>query len=106
MSKGKVYIGTSGWNFDSWLGDFYPRDLKKADLLTEYARHFGSDCLGIGVSTWSVCRTSSPLSPGNTAIPSSFAIKAGYAKTSTSYWRPTTARSVFTTTSTTSRLSV
>jgi len=42
MNKGKVYIGTSGWNFDSWLGDFYPRDTRKADLLTEYARHFGS----------------------------------------------------------------
>ena len=42
MNKGKVYIGTSGWNFDSWLGDFYPLDTRKADLLTEYARHFCS----------------------------------------------------------------
>lgn len=42
MRKGQVHVGTSGWNFDSWAGDFYPDGLRKSDLLPEYARHFST----------------------------------------------------------------
>lgn len=42
MSEGQVHVGTSGWNFDSWAGDFYPEGLRKSDLLPEYARHFST----------------------------------------------------------------
>ena len=42
MRKGQVHVGTSGWNFDSWAGDFYPEGLRKSDLLPEYARRFST----------------------------------------------------------------
>ncbi|NMT63878.1 DUF72 domain-containing protein [Marinobacter orientalis] len=41
MSKnGGIRIGTSGWNFDSWRGSFYPEGLGAEGLLQEYARSF------------------------------------------------------------------
>ncbi|PXX90797.1 DUF72 domain-containing protein [Marinobacter vulgaris] len=41
MSKsGGIRIGTSGWNFDSWRGSFYPQGLGVKDLLHEYASSF------------------------------------------------------------------
>lgn len=42
MSKGKIYIGTSGWNYKGWKDLFYPRDVKQADLLRKYAESFAS----------------------------------------------------------------
>ena len=34
------YIGTSGWHYDDWRGQFYPEKLPKAQWLEFYARHF------------------------------------------------------------------
>lgn len=42
MSKGTVYIGTSGWTYDSWEGRFYPDDLKKKDRLAYCGKRFGA----------------------------------------------------------------
>lgn len=39
---GKVYIGTSGFLYSHWIGDFYPTDLKRDDFLTFYAHHFNT----------------------------------------------------------------
>ena len=37
----RAYIGTSGWNYKHWSnGVFYPKDLKPADWLQFFARHF------------------------------------------------------------------
>jgi uncharacterized protein YecE (DUF72 family) len=36
----EVYIGTSGWHYDSWRGPFFPADVKKKDHLRFYAKHF------------------------------------------------------------------
>jgi len=37
----KAYIGTSGWNYKHWWnGEFYPKDVKPADWLKFFARHF------------------------------------------------------------------
>ncbi|HEU4754173.1 MAG TPA: DUF72 domain-containing protein [Armatimonadota bacterium] len=33
-------IGTSGFSYDDWKGHFYPPDIKRADMLTYYARRF------------------------------------------------------------------
>ena len=33
-------VGTSGWNYRHWTGDFYPPDLKQRDWFSYYARHF------------------------------------------------------------------
>ncbi|WP_166254710.1 DUF72 domain-containing protein [Marinobacter salicampi] len=42
MHQGQVFVGTSGWNFKSWEGDFYPDRMPGKELLPEYARHFRS----------------------------------------------------------------
>jgi uncharacterized protein YecE (DUF72 family) len=35
-----IWIGTSGWQYDSWRGRFYPKDLPKARWLEFYADRF------------------------------------------------------------------
>ncbi|MCW8196386.1 DUF72 domain-containing protein [Proteobacteria bacterium 005FR1] len=43
MGKGRIHIGTSGWNYDSWKGgNFYPEGVRDRDLLREYTRHFST----------------------------------------------------------------
>lgn len=37
-----VHIGTSGWNYDHWLGTFYPEDLKSGELFDFYQSRFGT----------------------------------------------------------------
>jgi uncharacterized protein YecE (DUF72 family) len=36
----EVLIGTQGWNYDAWIGPFYPPGARPADLLGIYARAF------------------------------------------------------------------
>jgi uncharacterized protein YecE (DUF72 family) len=36
----EVLIGTQGWNYDAWIGPFYPPGSRPADLLGIYARAF------------------------------------------------------------------
>jgi uncharacterized protein YecE (DUF72 family) len=33
-------VGTQGWNYDAWIGPFYPEGTRAADFLTIYARAF------------------------------------------------------------------
>ena len=33
-------VGTQGWNYDAWVGPFYPLGTRPADFLTVYARAF------------------------------------------------------------------
>lgn len=40
MKRGKLYIGTSGWNYGHWRGPFYPEDLPQSRWLDFYSRHF------------------------------------------------------------------
>lgn len=35
-----IYIGTSGFSYDDWVGRYYPEDLKKTEWLTFYAHEF------------------------------------------------------------------
>jgi uncharacterized protein YecE (DUF72 family) len=37
---GRIRIGTQGWNYDAWVGPFYPAGTRPADYLTVYARGF------------------------------------------------------------------
>ncbi len=37
-----IYIGTQGWNYDAWIGSFYPPDTRAADFLSVYSRAFDS----------------------------------------------------------------
>lgn len=38
--KGRVFIGTSGWDYEQWEGVFYPVSLKKKARFAHYATHF------------------------------------------------------------------
>jgi len=41
MGKGKVFIGTSGWNYPHWgKGVFYPLEVKQKEWLSYYSQHF------------------------------------------------------------------
>jgi uncharacterized protein YecE (DUF72 family) len=37
-----IRVGTQGWNYDAWVGPFYPEGTRPADFLTVYARAFDS----------------------------------------------------------------
>lgn len=36
----KIRIGTSGYSFEDWRGEFYPADIQKGKMLDFYAQHF------------------------------------------------------------------
>ncbi len=36
MKKGKIYIGTSGWNYKHWVNEFYPEDISQKEWLPFY----------------------------------------------------------------------
>ena len=38
--QGKIFIGTSGWNYKHWVGIFYPAGIKPAQQLAFYLKHF------------------------------------------------------------------
>ncbi len=42
MANAHIHIGTSGWNYDDWIGRFYPGDIKNHELLSEYAKTFST----------------------------------------------------------------
>ena len=35
-----IRLGTQGWNYDAWVGPFYPVDTRSPDYLTVYSRAF------------------------------------------------------------------
>lgn len=37
-----LYVGTSGFAYKEWKPEFYPADLKNADMLAYFSRHFSS----------------------------------------------------------------
>ena len=39
---GRLYLGTSGFAYPEWKGDFYPPEIKADAMLAYYAQHFSS----------------------------------------------------------------
>jgi uncharacterized protein YecE (DUF72 family) len=39
---GRLHVGTSGWHYAAWRGDFYPADLPADGMLAWYCRHFAA----------------------------------------------------------------
>jgi uncharacterized protein YecE (DUF72 family) len=37
-----IHVGTSGWNYDGWKGNFYPEKLSGERMLEAYAEHFAT----------------------------------------------------------------
>lgn len=42
-----LYIGTSGFSYDDWIGEFYPDNLERKDWLRFYAKHFNTTELNV-----------------------------------------------------------
>ncbi len=40
MEQRKIYIGTSGWHYKHWMGNFYPPGLKSKDFTSYFLRFF------------------------------------------------------------------
>ena len=40
--KPRIHIGTQGWNYDAWVGPFFPDGTRPADFLSVYSRAFSS----------------------------------------------------------------
>lgn len=38
----RLYIGTSGWNYNHWRGVFYPRQMPQSRWLEHYCSQFGT----------------------------------------------------------------
>ncbi len=38
----KLHIGTQGWNYEAWVGPFYPTETRPVDYLSIYSRAFAS----------------------------------------------------------------
>lgn len=36
----RIHIGTQGWNYDAWVGPFYPPETRSTDFLAIYSRAF------------------------------------------------------------------
>lgn len=36
----RIHVGTQGWNYDAWIGPFYPVNTRPADFLSVYSRAF------------------------------------------------------------------
>lgn len=50
---GRIRVGTSGWSYDDWRGDFYPSDLAKGDELRHAATVF--ETVEINRTFYSLC---------------------------------------------------
>ena len=35
-----IYLGTSGWSYNHWIGKFYPENMDRREWLSFYAKHF------------------------------------------------------------------
>ena len=42
MTTNEILIGTSGYDYPEWKGEFYPQDLKRKDFLQYYATQFNA----------------------------------------------------------------
>jgi uncharacterized protein YecE (DUF72 family) len=42
MSPCEIHIGTQGWNYDGWVGPFYPPGTRAGDYLDLYAKAFST----------------------------------------------------------------
>jgi uncharacterized protein YecE (DUF72 family) len=40
MLMTRIHVGTSGWHYKHWLGNFYPPDLEPSKMLPHYLRSF------------------------------------------------------------------
>jgi uncharacterized protein YecE (DUF72 family) len=42
LTEKRFHIGTMGWSYDFWVGNFYPSGTEPQDFLVEYSKHFST----------------------------------------------------------------
>jgi uncharacterized protein YecE (DUF72 family) len=51
---GEILIGTSGFSFDDWIGEVYPENIKKHEMLPYYERVLGFKALEVNYTYYSM----------------------------------------------------
>jgi len=51
---GEIFIGTSGFSFDDWIGPVYPDQIKKPDMLPYYERVLGFNALEVNYTYYTM----------------------------------------------------
>ncbi len=63
-----IYIGTSGFSYDDWVGPYYPANLDKKEWLSFYAREFNTTELNFTYyrlpNPWTLARMADKVPPG------------------------------------------
>jgi len=72
-----IRIGTSGWSYDDWIGNFYPEQTKKVDFLASYARRFST--VEIDSSFYGIPRVST-VEKWYDSVPDDFKFSAKFPK--------------------------
>ena len=80
MASGKVYVGTAGFSYRDWLGNFYPQFCPPADFLRCYAMTFSTVELD---STFYRIPTSQMLDKWSQTTPTGFRFAAKFPRTVT-----------------------
>lgn len=66
--KASIYIGTSGWHYNHWIGKFYPKDIKGFYELKYHSEHFNTvenNSSFYHISKKSTYKTWDKMSPDN-----------------------------------------
>jgi len=75
MKNGRIYIGTSGWNYPHWRGSFYPQQLPQ----TQWLRYYGERLQSVEINnTFYQLPERSALEQWKASVPDRFrfAVKA------------------------------
>jgi uncharacterized protein YecE (DUF72 family) len=74
---GEILIGTSGFSFDDWIGEAYPSNIKKQEMLPYYEKEFGFSALEVNYTYYSMpSRKTMESFAGRTSSNFSFVVKA------------------------------
>ena len=72
-TRGRLYAGTSGFSYPTWVGGFYPAGTRSGELLGAYARHFDAVELN---NTFYQFPTEARVTAWRTATPDGFRFTA------------------------------
>jgi len=76
----RIYVGTSGYSYDDWVGPFYPADLGKREFLSYYGQVF--DSVEVNYTYYRMPNPATLRAMGNkVGSDFSFAVKANSAMT-------------------------
>jgi uncharacterized protein YecE (DUF72 family) len=50
----EVLVGTSGFSFDDWIGEIYPENIRKQDMLSYYEKVMGFTALEVNYTYYAL----------------------------------------------------